>query len=140
MIIIMITFIDLLFILVFIFSMFCLQVPNVKGDNYILNKLIIFVFLFCFYFVLQIIKKIKNNCKINLDDTTKNSLIVALSGSLGYSLFTDLTIQKYSKDYMGTITEGSKYILYLVITIGIIMFIAIIKIIEFLIISNKEEC
>jgi len=139
-IIIMITAIDILFIFIFMYLMFCLQIPDIENDNDMLNKFIIFISLFCFYYALQIIKKIKGNCKINLNDITKNSLIVALTGSLGYSFYTDLVEMNFSKDYIKYFKDTSKYVLYLVIVICIILLITIIKIIELLLTSNQDPC
>ena len=136
----MITVIDILFIFLFMYLMFWIQIPNIENGNNMLNKFVVFVSLFCFYYVLQIIKKIKSGCKINLDEITKNSIIVGLSGSLGYSFYTDLLTMDFSKKYIEYINDSSKYFLYITIVISIILFITVIKIIELLITSNQELC
>lgn len=130
---------DLIFIFVFLYIMFLFKIPDITTDNFILHKFFLYISLFLFNFVTQVIIKIKNNCKIDQNELLSKSIEVAVSGVIGYSIFIDLSIMEYTKDYIEYLTR-SKYMLYLISSIIIILFISIIKIIKLLFNYNENEC
>ena len=130
-------FTDLLFLFIFVYSMLFFKIPDVETDNYIYHKLIFFVTIFLFTFVSQILMKLRNDCTIVAREIFNKSLEVAISGLIGYSLYIDLTIMESTKEYM---VGYSRYILYLMIAITIILFIGIVKIVKLLFNYNENEC
>ena len=130
-------FTDLLFLFIFVYSMLFFKIPDVETDNYIYHKLIFFVTIFLFTFVSQILMKLRNDCTIVAREIFNKSLEVAISGFIGYSLYIDLTIMESTKEYM---VGYSRYILYLMIAITIILFIGIVKIVKLLFNYNENEC
>jgi len=81
--------------------------------------------------------KLRNDCTIVAREIFNKSLEVAISGLIGYSLYIDLTIMESTKEYM---VGYSRYILYLMIAITIILFIGIVKIVKLLFNYNENEC
>lgn len=130
-------FTDLLFLFIFIYSMLFFKIPDIETDNYIYHKLIFFVTIFLFTFISQILMKLRNNCKIIASEIFNRSLEVAISGLIGYSLYIDLTIMESTKEYM---TSYSKYILYLMIALTIVLFIGIVKIARVVFSYNENDC
>jgi hypothetical protein len=124
------TFIDIIFLFVYLFTMFFFGIPDVANDNYIGHKIILFVSLFIYNFALNFIKSIfsKNNNNI---DIFNDSFQIAVAGIIGYSLFIDLTIMDSTYEFMNSICS-SENMLYLTITIVMILFISLVKIFKLL--------
>lgn len=130
---------NLVFIFVFLYIMFLFKVPDIENDSFILHKFFIFITLFIFNFVSQIVIKIRNNCKIEQYDLIYKSLETSVSGVIGYSLFIDLMVMEYTKDWMEYFTR-SKYLIYLMACLMIIMFIMLIKIIKLMLNCDDDKC
>ena len=115
-----------------------------KNDNYLWHKFTLFVSIFCFYFILQIIGKIRTNCIINISEILGKCYVVAVSGILGYTLFVDLQIMGWSSENMNkfiTSLNGNRYMFTLVVTLFIIMFITVVKLMALMIsISDPNKC
>lgn len=131
-------FTDLLFLFLFLYSVLFFKIPDIENDNYINHKFILFIAIFVFAFTTQIIAKLRNNCKIDHIDTTSKSFQIAIASIIGYSLYIDLNVMEWSKDYLSSVIN-SKYSLYLVVSIIMIMFIATIKIIQLLFINETNN-
>lgn len=125
-------FINLLLIFVFLYGLFNLRVPNLTNNNFILNKFIIFISLVCFQFIIIIIQKIKNNCKIDINEVLNNSINIGLFGIIGYSLYNDLI-------WMYNLNISTKR-MYLYVTLIIILFIAFVKFLKILFVNNYQDC
>jgi hypothetical protein len=113
--------------LIFIFLLFTFyfENPEISNNYYISNKIILFGLLFCFQFIILLIDKIRIGCKINVNQLAYDSMVVAVSGVMGYTVFNDLTIG--FENYKNCFEKSSKNIKNLNITIVIILFITIIK-------------
>lgn len=122
-------FTDLLFLFLFLYSVLFFKIPDIENDNYINHKFILFLAIFVFSFTTQIIAKLRNNCAINHISLISKSLQIAVMAVIGYSLYVDLNIMEWSKDYVSSVIN-SKYSLYLTVSIIMIMFIAVIKIVQ----------
>ena len=133
------TFVDILFMFIFIFIMFFFEVPDVNNDNYIQHKVVIFITLFMFNYVVNIIKKMRNGCKIEQNNIISNSTQMAIAGLLGYSLFVDLKVMEWSRDMISS-SYDSLFMLNLIVTIIMILFISIIKIMKLLFNSSVDTC
>lgn len=124
-------FIDLVFLFIYLYTILFFELPNVETDNYIHHKFFLFIALFVFTFVTQIISKIRNNCRIDQLDIMNHSIHVATIGIIGYSVYTDLNTMEWSKDYINNMIT-SKYSLFLMIAVIMVLFISTIKIIRLL--------
>jgi len=131
--------VNILFIFIFLFTLFYFKFPNLRDNRYILHKIIIFISLFCFQFVISIISKIKAKCKINIHEIISSSLRIAITGIIGYSIWNDLL-------YSGIVTKyymlyfGDPKILYLNVTIIITLFITTVEIIKLLCSAQNIKC
>lgn len=133
----MVIFTELLLLFFFIYVMLFLKIPNVENDNYIFQELIIFMIIFLFTYVSQIIIMLKYNCRMSHQEIFNKSLQVATAGLIGYVLYIDLTIMDATKECMVTY---SPYIKYLMITICIIAVIAAVRIIYLLFNNDSIAC
>lgn len=132
-------FTNLLFIFIFVYIALYCQFPNINNDSYIFHKFIIFILLFCFQFIVQLLIKVKNKCKININRIISKSMIIALLAVVGYSVYIDLNYMDYTKNYFESFAYDPKLI-YLMATIMIILFISLYKIIETLFNVNQNKC
>jgi hypothetical protein len=83
-------FANIVFIFLYLIVILYLNVPNIKNNKWILHKLVLFIAIFCFQFFLEIIHKIKINCKIDTDKIARSAFETALYAVIGYSIYTDL--------------------------------------------------
>lgn len=136
-------FTDLLFIFIFLYIMFFFGIPKIANKNYLLDKLVIFAMVFIFNYIIQIIKKIRSGCKIEQDKLIRNSMDVAITAVVGYSIFVDLTIMDWSADAINSIyapeVDGASCLLALVATSVIMMVISSVKITELLFMYNNTN-
>ena len=112
---------------------------NVENNEYLKDKLIIFITLFFFQLSLQIITKIINKCKIDIFEIANNCLRVAFAGTIGYSIYIDLTLMNETKNTFGPDPlnpHKSNWISSAVI----ILFITIVKVFELLLKSKHLDC
>ena len=116
--------VNIFFIALFMFASFYMKYPDLYTQNFIRHKIIIFFLLFCFQYILDIIFKIKNKCRIYPGNIAIDSLIVGLSAVIGYTIFNDLLYQGAFTTYIDKMYFNPK-VLYLNITLIIIVCISI---------------
>ncbi|AYV75733.1 MAG: hypothetical protein Terrestrivirus3_2 [Terrestrivirus sp.] len=133
-------FTEVLFLFVFVYALIILKLPDMTKDDYIFQKFSIFVSLFCFYFVLQALNTLRCNSMVSMSDLVKNSFIVAISGVLGLTVYTDLLNMEWSHDYIEQYIppNSPKYIFSLVVTISIILFIAGVRILQMVLSAQNQ--
>lgn len=131
--------VDQLFIYIFIFVLLLLRIPDIGDDQYIRHKIIIFFSLLMFNFSLQLIKKIKSKCIVKTDELLEDSVKMALYGTLGYSIFTDLTLMESTKDYLDCFTNShsKKSASASLVIVGLI---TCVKVFEIILGSKERNC
>lgn len=132
-------FINLLILFIFVGILFALNIVNINSDNYLFTKFALFILLFCFQFVLELLTKMSNNCKIYTKTLLGASVHIALLGVLGYSVCIDLKHMNLTKNIVHNITMNKKMAI-LCTTIIIIAVIAIAKSIELLFNFDNDKC
>lgn len=130
---------NILFIFLFLYSILYFRIPNVNNDKYIFHKFVIFVAIFCFQFVLLLLSKIKNKCKIDMTQLLQNSFETALYGIVGYSIYNDIAFMNLRK-YPGEMFYINPAVSYLLITISITMFVSINKMVHLAMDRNYQRC
>jgi hypothetical protein len=110
-------FTDTLFLFTFIFAMLYFDVPNINDDHKILHKFYLFVSITVFYFLIQLIKKIKNKCKIEPSVIFQQSIMTGLICILGYSLYIDFTLMERYKEFFEVQDDKTKKICIVSMTI-----------------------
>lgn len=136
-------FTDILFLFVYIFAMLYLEMPNINGTDYPIHKLYMFISIFSYYFIVQIIKKIKNKCPIDALAIIQDCLIVSLFCVLGYSIYVDLKYWNYTKDIMTTFNGDDFTTIikkYVMVAIIIVSFVTMVQFIKILFTGSLNEC
>lgn len=133
-------FTDVLFLFVYLLAMFFFELPNVKNKNYPVHKFFIFLSVFAYYYVIQIIKKIRNNCKVDFYIVLQEALMMGLYCVLGYSLYVDFVYWDCTKGMFGDIKEVNIAKRYLIIATIIVTFVACMKLLELLFHQNPNDC
>lgn len=131
------TFINIFFVFIFIFIILYFKAPNISNNNYILHKLIIFALLFIYQFMLLVMSKIKNKCKIDFSEVFKYSMETAIVGVIGYSIYTDLQYYKLNDDPLFVTDQNMQY---LYITIIITLLLTFVNTIKLLFGYRPYEC
>lgn len=126
---------NIFFLFLFILIIFFLKFPNINNNQYILHKIILFISIFSFQFMIQIISKIRYKCKIYINDIATDSLLVATAAIIGYSIYNDLV-------YTNVINYDYNYKQkYLIVSLFIIAFIIFVKIFKLILNSPASgEC
>jgi hypothetical protein len=133
-------FTDVLFLFVFIITSLYFKIPDVSDNNYLLHKFYLFVGVFGFYYVIQMIKKIKNSCKVDPYMILQQGLNMALYCVIGYSVYVDLMHMDWSQDYIKSIDISNSNKKYLMISITIIIFVTLILLTGMLFKVERDDC
>jgi len=132
------SFNEILFIFLFIYFLLMINIPDVNDDNVLMHKFIIFVSLFSFSLMLQIIEKIRNKKEIIIGEVFNEAFIVSILGVLGYTIYCDMfVIQSTSNFAIEYLRSESKMINYAIVATSIIMFIVAVRIIQLFSIPNN---
>lgn len=130
---------NLILMSLFIASNTYLVVDIEDYNDLIKNKFVFFLAIFFFQSVLMVISDIVNNCKINMGSVVNSSIRVALIGVIGYSVYSDLTMMDYTRDFFKQ-EFGNEHKSNWLCTAIIIMFISILKLFELLLTSSQYDC
>jgi hypothetical protein len=121
-----------------------LGIPNIGDDNIISHKIILFISIFYFYFLINSISKIFRKCSIGVKELMGRSSIIAVSGVLGYGLYNDLSSNELLRGYLFNtlkITKNSMSVYRnLLVTFFIMLFIIFIRCAELLISYDDMSC
>jgi hypothetical protein len=110
-------FTDTLFLFVFVFTMLYFDLPNISDGHPILQKFYLFVSICLFYFVVQLIKKIKNKCNIEPYALFQQSVMTGIICILGYSIYVDFTLIESYKPYFDFPQDKVRKIIMISLTI-----------------------
>lgn len=110
-------FTDTLFLFAFVFAMLYFDVPDINDDHKILHKFYLFGSISIFIFLIQLIKKIKNKCKIEPTVIFQQSITTGLICVLGYSLYIDFTLMERFKEFFEFPDDKTKKICIVALTI-----------------------
>lgn len=134
-------FTDILFLLAYLLAMFFFELPDVKNKNYPVHKLLIFISTFVYYYVVQLIKKIKNKCTVDPMIILNDAFMMGLYCVLGYSLYVDFMYWDYTKSMFGDIKDVNIIKRYVIISVIIVSFVTIVQASKLLFKSgNSDEC
>lgn len=128
--------VNILFLIIFLFIMFYFNLPDMNNNNYIMHKIALTIGLFIFQFILLLISKIKNKCKIDICEITLDSLQVALSGFVAYTFYTDYIYKNKLVPYAHMNKNYHNLIVAIIITLSVMF----IKIIRMLISTDYLKC
>lgn len=123
-------FIDILILFVYILTLLYFKLPDVSNNNYLFHKFYLFIGIFGFYYVYQIIKHVINNEMIEQYTILQKSIKMATYCLIGYSIYTDLTNMDWSKTFIQKFDTPNKK--YIIISLVIITFITFIQMIDML--------
>jgi len=115
------TFINIFFIFIFIFAILFFKLPNIDNRNRLLNKLILFSMLFIYQFMLLIISKVKNKCKIDFLEVFIYSIETATLGVIGYSIYNDLEYSKIGYEESLYMTDNKIQYVYIALIIALLL-------------------
>lgn len=115
------TFINIFFIFIFIFAILFFKLPNIDNRNRLLNKLILFSLLFIYQFMLLIISKVKNKCKIDFLEVFIYSIETATLGVIGYSIYNDLEYSKLGYEESLYMTDNKIQYVYIALIIALLL-------------------
>jgi len=117
-------------------------IPNVGNDNVISHKIILFIAIFYFYFLMSSASKILRKCSIGVKELMGRSCIIAISGVLGYGLYNDMSRNSFAKQYLESIVETTKSPMHshLIVTFFIMLFIIFVRCVELLISYDDMGC
>lgn len=136
-------FTDILFLFVYLITMLYLEYPDIKNNNYPIHKLYLFIGIFGYYFIVQVIKKIKNKCSIDPYVLLQDSLMISLFCVLGYSLYVDFKYWDYTKDFIPPIDLEDQISLlkgYSMASFIVVLFVTLIQLIKILFKGTVLEC
>jgi hypothetical protein len=125
-------FTDVLFLFVYIATLLYLEIPDIKNKNYPIHKLYLFIGVFVYFYVIELVKNIKNNKKIDPYEIMLDSLWNGLICVLGYSMYVDFLYWDQTKGWfnfsINTYTPQYKiYVTYVIVSLIIVLVITTLK-------------
>jgi len=108
--------------------------PEINNTNYLKQESIIFINIFWFYFIYQLLKKLKYNCSLIFNEFFMDCLQIAIYAIVGYSIYVDLIYSKTFSDFFKDAGDIKKKI---TIAFIISLFITIIRSVEYPFLKNK---
>jgi hypothetical protein len=133
-------FTDSLFMFVYIFTLLFFGIPDMHNNNYVKHKLILYINILWFYYVIQLIKKIKNKCPIDPISILKNCLVYATYAVFGYALYIDLMYMDWSKDYFSHIADNDNIKKCSIIALIVISFTTVSQLVELMFTAPQIIC
>ena len=135
-------FTDALYLFAYLVTLLYFRLPNVINHDYLIHKFYLFIGIFAFYYVIQLIKKIKNNCTVDANIILQHSLTMSLYCILGYALYVDLMFMDWSSNYFGEIDKVDPTKRIVVIALIIVIFVTLIQLMGMLFITpgSQDEC
>jgi len=91
-------FIDTLLLFIYLMALFYYKIVDKSSDKYLLHKLIIFIFVLAFRYILEILKDIVGKVTIDTGVVFNNALIYALLAVIGYCVYRDLVLDGWFVD------------------------------------------
>lgn len=123
---------DMLFLFIVLLILFYFNIPNIENDNFIFHKLIIFVIIFIFSYLTNLIKKLNDKeSKVTNVDLIYKSFEMSIGGIVGYSLFIDLMIMESTQNIVNNLIQ-SRLSLQVTVSFVVTMFITMIKVVKML--------
>lgn len=124
---------------IFITTCLIVGIPGVDSLNLLKNKLILFIGIFMFQILIKSISKISSKCTTNIKYVIFDSFFIGLLSIIGYSIYIDMSIMTYTKNFMSIYTSNK---IYNAITISVIisLFIFVIKMFQILFNGEIDIC
>lgn len=134
-------FIDAVFLFVYLMALLYLKLPDVLNTSYLTHKLFIFIETFIYFYMIQLIKKIRDKCKIDPYELLQSSVVWALCSVIGYSIYVDMLYMESTKLYFGAPDCVDPLKRYAVIALIIVFFVALIQLMQLLFqAESKTKC
>ena len=138
-------FLNLFFIFLLVFALFGLLLRTTDKShtklcgNFIVNKFILFIFIFCFQFLMILISKALKKCKIVMSDLISDSLQTSITTVLGYSIILDLYFMKSTR-FIPEKTILGKRMGNFYLSFFIVLFVAMIKMVTLIFSYQQTDC
>jgi hypothetical protein len=109
-----------------------MKFPNINNnDNFLIHKVYIFLALFIYQFLLDIIASVRKGFKVQINKVLDRSIHTGLYAVLGYSIYVDLRYMSFTKDLVSNmVNNNNKELNYLYLTLMITVTIALMKFIK----------
>jgi hypothetical protein len=134
---------EMFFLFIFMYILFYFKIPNIQSYNIIKHKLFIFIAVFIFTIASSIIKKIKKQCIININEIIIEAFCIGSIALIAYSLYVDLKTMDWSKQYFNFSNINNKnneLKIYGIVTFFITFCILIVRTIILLFSKKTIEC
>lgn len=123
---------------IYIFIALNIGIPGVYKENFLQNKIILFIGFFLFQLLVNSVSKIQSKCKTKISNIMNDSFFVALLSVIGYSIFLDLSMMKNTNAIIAPYLENS-HLTHLLLSGIITSFIFTTKVLQIIFLGN-ETC
>jgi len=114
--------------------------PDVINTDYIIHKLQIFIEIFMFYYVVKLMSRVYNDCKILPWTIMQQSFTMGLYCVIGYSIYVDLLHMDKTCSLFGDITQVDPMKRHVIISFIMILFVIIVQAISVIFGSSNNKC
>ena len=129
--------IDLIFVYIYITALILFKIIDFENNDFLFQKLLLFIAIFIFTSLLEIIKRSKSYCPKSTIQIFKEASYLGLISIIGVSIYNDLDRLNQIKSIVPFTSSNIKYItIPSIVTITMLS----IKIISFLFNPNTDLC
>lgn len=132
------TFVDLVFIFVFVFVITHFMIVNVESPNVITQKLLIFLAVTIFATLLSVMKSIRRQCPVNTWRAINSGILVGLFAYIGHTVLFDLNYMQNTRGWVQSTRESIPGGLEILLPLMIILAIAFGKSMRY--IFTADDC
>lgn len=132
-------FTDLIFIYVYIATLIFLGFINFDTDNYLLQKLYLFISISIFTSLMETLNTFKTNCKKTGRNIFNESVKIGTVAVIGLMIYTDLLHMNWSQEIFENI-NSSNFNRSLIIPLIIVLTIMIVKLTSVVFDSDEDKC
>lgn len=132
-------FTDLIFIYVYIATLIFLGFISFETDNYLLQKLYLFISIFIFTSLMEVLKTFKTECKKTGKDIFNESLKIGVTSVVGLMIYTDMLHMSWSQEMFENINESS-FNRSLIVPLIVVLTIMTVKITYVMFDADENKC
>lgn len=99
---------DIVFIFVFVYVITYFGIINLRGQHIIIQKVYLFIAIFIFSSILELLKFVRKKLPVNTWSIFGNALVIAMLSFIGLTVMYDMNYDENTRPYFNTIHSSMR--------------------------------
>jgi len=100
--------VNLLIVFILTYILLYFKCPDINNTDFIKQKAILFAIIYSLQVVLELIDKIIQKCKIDINEIASDALYTATAAVIGFSIYNDIVLKKLINQEIPDFFHGMK--------------------------------